>query len=150
MVALLLAVFWLPASSHVLLEQSGLIHSHLPQLHAATALPGHDGELQAETHAESHADAHTDGTASHPNESHDAADGRCLRPAQDSALKAPAPAMTPALLTEAAWLVALLATHPVRPQSGLAPPGDAPPELARQWQFVRRAALPVRAPSPNA
>lgn len=127
MVSLLLAVLWLPASSHALLEHFGLIH----QVHA-----GH-------TH---HDDEGEGGPHEHGSHNHHAADGLMVVPA--GKVKSPAPEFvpTPVWLTSSPWA----APRPVdltTPGFGLSPPHHAPAELSRRWQFHSRAALPVRAPS---
>jgi len=51
----------------------------------------------------------------------------------------------PLLVGLVAWLTPVELEPPTLP--GLDKPLNAPPELARTWQFVARAALPPRAPS---
>lgn len=127
-----LAVLWLPASSHVLLERAGVIHPHQPHCHG-----DHDHDSDA---------GHSEDAQGHPNESHDAADGRCLRAMLDSGGTLAVPDLLPAFLASAMGLesVILLPDPTVsRPES----PGTAPPELAPSWIFLQRTTLPVRAPS---
>ena len=126
-VSLLLAVLWLPASSHALLEHFGLIH----QVHADHDHHEHEGE----------GGAHENGS-----HNHHAADGLMVAPAGKVESPAPEFVATPD------WLTALLcaAPRPVSPAVpgfGLSPPCSTPAELSRRWQFHSRAALPVRAPS---
>jgi hypothetical protein len=116
-IALLLVALWLPASSHALLEHFGLIH----QTHAGHT--HHDDEGEGSSHE-------------HGSHNHHAADGLMIAPA--GKVKSPAPEF----VATPVWLTALLWTAP-----GLAPPHATPVELSRRWQFVSRAALPVRAPS---
>lgn len=126
-VSLLLAVLWLPASSHALLEHFGLIH----QVHADHDHHEHEGE---------------GGAHEHGSHNHHAADGLMVAPA--GKVKSPAPEFVAAPV----WLTSLVWAAP-RPVDltalgfGLSPPHSAPAELFRRWQFHSRAALPVRAPS---
>jgi len=126
MAALLLVAFWLPASSHALLEHFGLIH-HVHADHA-----GHEE------------DSH--GSHEHDRDNHPAADGQCLAPLVKTPLSKPVVVIAPAWL-----IVALLDAAQcffAQPACfGPSPPGTAPPELSHCWQFSFRAALPVRAPS---
>jgi len=132
MLVLWLAVLWLPASSHALLEQAGLIHTHQPHSHS---------------HGEADTGAPQD-PSGHPNESHDAADGRCLRVLLDAGPLLLVPDLMPSFLAGAMGLG--MADLVVRPPSP-APesPGTAPPELTPSWLFLQRTTLPVRAPSPR-
>jgi hypothetical protein len=122
---LLLAVLWLPASSHALLEHFGLIH---------------------QVHADHHHDEGEGSPHEHGSHNHDAADGLMLAPA--AKVKSPAPEFvaTPVRLSSLLWA----APRPVEltaPGFGLSPPDSTPAELSRRWQFYSRAAHPVRAPS---
>jgi len=122
-VSLLLAAFWLPASSHPLLEYAGVIHEH-------------------------HADHDSDSPGSHEHNSdnHEAADGKCALSSTQVRVPVPDAVAFPMLICSAGfdW-----ASEPdVEPQpSGLAPPGTAPPQYAHCWHFSFRTALPARAPS---
>lgn len=122
-VALLLAVLWLPASSHALLEHFELIH-HV------------------------HADHEEDSNGSHEHDAdnHAAADGLCLTPSVKTPLSKPV-AVVPFPWGAVALLNAAQDFSTFQSHSGPSPPGTAPPELSHGWQFYSRAALPVRAPS---
>ena len=119
------AVLFLPASSHPLLELAGWIHEEAYHHH-------HNGD-DAEHHH-------------HPvSNDHDAADGICRL--ESGGIDAPIP-------TNGAWwlvgyaLWSILDSVVVEPPfSGPSPPGTAPPEIQVSWQFSYRAAVPVRAPS---
>ena len=127
---LLLAAFWLPVSSHVLLQHIGFIH----EIHAHA---DHDDADQ---------DGDSDGPHEHSANNHDAADGLCLTPA--GKVQVPMPAFVVVPDWHMAFLVAsLMDAGFASLHSGLSPPGVAPSELSRQWQFSSRAVLPVRAPS---
>lgn len=127
-VALLLTAFWLPASSHVHLQHFGLIH-----------------EIHADHHHHDHGDAESS-HHEHGADNHAAADGECLLSSGTTGWGLPwgglheipfdiVPALSVSVL-------------PATPEAvGLAPPGAAPPEYPASWQFLLRAALPVRAPS---
>ena len=124
--ALLLAAFWLPATSHALLEYAGVIHEHHSD---------HDDH-----------DAESSGSHEHNADNHDAADGK-YAPSSTLVRVSPPDAVASPLLfcgLDLNWTSGL---H-IDPQpSGLAPPGTAPPQLSCCWQFSFRAALPARAPS---
>ena len=118
----LVALAWLPASSHPLLEYAGLIH-------------------------EFHADHDTDSNGSHEHDDdHDAADGLCAPSSPHVNVPTPhfvATALPPGLIvSDQGWL-----RHDSLRPSGPAPPGTAPPQLSSGWQFSFRAALPAREPS---
>lgn len=120
---MLLVAFWLPASSHALLEYVGLIHEHHDD---------HDGE--------------SSGSHEHDADNHDAADGKYAP--STTLVKVPLPdAVTSPLLFCAPGLICSSELHIEQQPSGLAPPGTAPPFLASGWQFLFRTALPARAPS---
>jgi hypothetical protein len=58
------------------------------------------------------------------------------------------PALTPSLAIVLAMASSVEALQPLKPTSPAFLPSDSsPPELTQTWQFSRRAALPVRAPS---
>ena len=123
-VSLLLAAFWLPASSHPLLEYAGLIHGH-------------------------HADHDVDSSGSHEHNSdnHEAADGKCALSLTYVRVPLPDAVAVPMLIGALGWN--WMSELHVEPQpSGLAPPGTAPPQPSHGWQFSFRTALPARAPSP--
>jgi hypothetical protein len=120
--AFLLAI-WLPASSHALLQYAGLIH----QRHT-----DHDAD--------------SNGSHEHDSDNHEAADGNCaLSP---TLVSVPVPDAVanpfPVCALGLDWTSEL---HVELQPSGLAPPGTAPPQLSRRWQFSFRTALPARAPS---
>jgi hypothetical protein len=122
LVALTLVALWPVMTSHALLEQWGVIH----QVHA-----DHDGGPGSHEHSDDHAFA----------------DGGYLRGSRTiQVVKAVSSAVfLPSALDgpEALMLPSLPGVRPF----GAVPPGTAPPELARRWQFLLRAALAVRAPS---
>lgn len=126
--SLILATFWMPASSHALLQSIGLIHER----HTA--------------HAEAH---HHDSETSHEHggNNHDLADGICRTAA--SGVKVPV--FTPQFVQAALYAATIWCrtdTLTARlDQAGPSPPGTSPPELFQVWRFSLRAALPVRAPS---
>jgi hypothetical protein len=117
---ILLLAFWLPATSHELLEQVGWIHT---------------------------AHAH-DASGTDNDNDHDAADGICR--VTSNHVDVPQPNLTcglplaraPFVLTFAALFEASFALP-----NGPDPPGGAPPELSQTWQFSFRASLSPRAPS---
>ena len=124
MFVVLVALLWLPASSHALLEFVELIHDR------------HHDHVEA-----------TSGSHQHHQTDHDAADGNCalsfckvkVRP--PGLLKDSQPILLPASRHDALANISL-------PLLGPAPPGAAPPSLLISiWQFTFRAALPPRAPS---
>ena len=124
--ALLLAAFWLPATSHALLEYAGVIHEHHSD---------HDDH-----------DAESSGSHEHNADNHDAADGKYAPSSTLVRVSLPDALTSPLLFCGLGlnWISELQ----IDPQpSGLAPPGTAPPQLSRCWQFSFRAALPARAPS---
>ena len=123
-----MATFWVPASSHALLQGLGLIH---------------------ERHAAHHAEAHghdSDSSHEHQGDNHDLADGICRT--ETSGIKVPV--VAPQLVL-AAWCALVCEFHDALieglDQTGPSPPGTSPPELFQVWRFSFRAALPVRAPS---
>ena len=119
--ALVLAVLWLPATSHSLLEQAGWIHTE---------------------HAE-------EGDSSGTDSDHDAADGTCRAASTDVPVPQPALTNSPAPFSSLDFSL-VLATLPktsLAAPNGPDPPGAAPPELSRTWQFCFRASLSPRAPS---
>lgn len=138
-VVLLLVALWLPASSHALLEHAGLIHHEHEHAHQPHS-DHHHHDAPPHPHPE------PDGQHEHNGANHAAADGVCLR--ASARVQMP----TPDFAAVDAWLTAMLLALPdddsaTATRSGLSPPGTAPPELPRLWQFSFRTALPVRAPS---
>jgi hypothetical protein len=118
--ALLLAVAWVPMTSHELLEAAGWIHQDGP-----------DGD---------HGD-HDHGPA------HEAADGVARLHDGGTFLKAPTFASLGLIVAFAVTfsLSRLLAV--CRAELPLRRATESPPGLVRTWQFVLRMALPSRAPS---
>jgi hypothetical protein len=127
-VALLLVAFWLPASSHVHLQHLGLIHEIHEDHHH------HEGESP------------NPGQHEHGAKNHAAADGECLLLSGGSGLDLSWCGLT-ALGGDFDFAPAFARLPAPREASGLAPPGTGPPEIPRSWQFLLRAALPIRAPS---
>jgi hypothetical protein len=114
-----LLAFWLPATSHALLEESGLIHTHTD----------------------------TDGASDTDND-HDAADGICLAASTDIQVPHPELSGALALAwTSLSFTLAGLFEASLALPNGPDPPGAAPPEFSQTWQFSFRASLPPRAPS---
>jgi hypothetical protein len=120
---LVLVACWLPASSHALLQSAGLIH----HVHA-----DHDHEDISGSHE-------------HDSDNHELADGKCAFSATH--LSAPSPNMFATLLFSTFGVAQDFQIQAVSIGSGLAPPGAAPPEFPKCWQFVFRTASPPRAPS---
>jgi len=121
--ALLLAALWPAVTSHALLEQAGVIH---------------------QVHAEHHHPHH--GPHEHNSDNHDFADGKYW--AKTSGTKTPKPNF--ALAYQCAWLaapVSNLSSTIEATDAGPGPPGTAPPELLRPWNFLLRAAANPRAPT---
>ncbi len=125
-IAVLLLGLWLPATLHCDLEAAGLD----PLFHCA----------------EDVAAAPADGCCKSSPAARDACDvveGAAFKPAPDTATLPP-PALRPDLL-------ALVLPPPARdlapPPAALTDRAVAPPEVARTWHFVARAAPPSRAPS---
>ena len=117
--ALLLLAFWLPISSHEMLEHWGVIHTQ-----ASNPIDKHDDD-------------------------HDAADGLCVNAASHVQAPQPGVLVSFAPIGQfELWLVAsAVVDGSVLEATGPAPPGAAPPELPQTWHFVSRTALPARAPS---
>ena len=117
--ALLLLAFWVPISSHELLEHWGVIHTQ-----ASNPIDKHDDD-------------------------HDAADGLCVNAASHVQAPQPGVHVSFAPIVQfELWLVAsAVVDGSVLEATGPAPPGAAPPELPQTWHFVSRTALPARAPS---
>ena len=122
-VTTLLVAFWLPASSHSLLEYAGLIHVR-PADH----------------------DADSSGSDGQDSDHHEAADGICALSSTHVSVPVPDAVAMPLLFCTLGlnWASEF---HGEQQPSGLAPPGTAPPQLSHCWQFCFRAALPARAPS---
>jgi hypothetical protein len=128
MVALLLVAFWLPASSHVHLQHFGLIH-----------------EIHEDHHHHDHGDA-PPGHHEHGADNHAAADGECLNSPGTSGLDLPWAGVNE-LSVDFAPALSGSTARVMHEATGLAPPGTGPPWIPTSWQFLLRAALPVRAPS---
>ena len=122
LITVLLLGLWMPATSHVLLEQAGIIHQD-----------EHEDENPAS------------GTAN----DHDAADGICLILSKD--VRAPQPVLTglplPQIWVNYSVIFTALLEVSLTSAKGPDPPGVAPAELSTTWQFSYRASLPPRAPS---
>ncbi len=125
LIALLLLALWLPATLHCDLEAAGIEHIFGGHDHASAS---HDHAPAPSEHASDDIQHSTDG----------------LSYRLDSlALKMPLPAF--AFLYAVAAIPLLAPSDP--PANFIAETGTAPPEVARTWHFVTRAALPSRAPS---
>jgi hypothetical protein len=120
--SVLLAVFWLGASSHPLLESAGLIHHHDSDGHSAPT-PAHPDDGDAD---------------------HDAADGKC--PVTHARVSIPHPPTLEFALAVFACSDLFNRIDVEIDSSGLAPPLDAPIPIS-SWQFSLRTALAPRAPS---
>lgn len=120
-VALVLTVLWLPAMLHCSLETAGL-----------------------EAFFRCEADHHANPATSTCTDSCDAMEaGRIMRDSGDVTVVAP-------ILAEVVqpFVRPLPATELAPPVETLTGAEASPPETARPWQFVERAAPPSRAPSP--
>jgi len=117
-VTLMLALFAF-ASSHVLLEASGLIHE--------------DG-------------AHAHGPASSDSD-HDLADGNCPATASRVEIQKPSDQGGADFTAVMALACVILQQADLEPQSSGESGSSPPPELDTTWQFSSRAALAARAPS---
>jgi hypothetical protein len=118
----LLAIFWLGASSHPLLESAGLIHHGDSHPHS-NATPAH----------------HDDGDGDH-----DAADGKC--PVTHVRVSVPDPPSIEFALAVFDGNGFVNRVDVEIGSSGLAPPHDPPIPIC-SWQFSLRTALAPRAPS---
>jgi hypothetical protein len=120
-VALVLLALWPVITSHCWLQQRGLIH----HIHEDHNMGG--------------------GSHEHNSDNHAFADGNYLQ--SSSAISVLKPMASTALLPfSTPFLPASISQREVF-DSGLPPPGVAPPELGTHWQFSFRTALPIRAPS---
>jgi hypothetical protein len=121
--ALLLLAAWPAVTSHSLLEQFGFIH---------------------EVHEDHH---HSDGGShEHNSDNHDFADGDYVAKLDGGT----GPLWVDIQLYEVPWLaVAFASIISVSDVNALgpAPPGVAPPEFLRSWNFLHRTAVDARAPS---
>lgn len=124
MMVLLLLALWLPSSSHTFLEALDIIHPHT-----------HD--LAAEH-------AHEDGHEHDEADRHEAADGMVRAQRMDE--NTPAAPLQFVLLSDANILSDLVRAV-AEQQILIEAPSTVPPELQPRWQFIVRAAPPVRAPS---
>jgi len=127
-----LALLWLPASSHALLEHAGLIHER----HADHADHADHGDHPADS----------SGSHEHDTDNHEAADGKYASRSPHIGVPLLHAVAMPMLFCAFGlnWVSEL---HVAPPPSGLAPPGTAPPRLSHYWQFSFRTALPARPPS---
>jgi hypothetical protein len=119
----LVALVWLPASSHTLLESTGLIH-------------------------EQHVACEVDwsGPHGHDDDNHAAADGKYSSPStRINAPRSDAIALPILFCWRGLDLISQIEGGHHAP--GLVPPGLVPPEFSQRWQFSFRTALPARAPS---
>jgi hypothetical protein len=129
---LILATFWVPASSHALLQSLSLIHER----HA-----DHDEHYHHNSEAPHEHDHNHDGII------HDLADGICRTEARGFDVPVVTSQLIDATLC-AAVISCLTDTLTVGlDRAGPSPPGTSPPELFQIWRFSLRAALPIRAPS---
>ncbi len=116
--AVILALLWLPVTSHCLLEEAGLIH--------------HDACCQT-TLGEDH------------SHGHDAADGSCQVESRQIAAQKHDVLKAVVLVTFLA--AGELFSTDLPAVTSISGDGVAPPELSPTWQFVSRAAVSPRAPS---
>jgi hypothetical protein len=123
-IAVALLALWLPATLHCALEAAGFDEL----FHCA-----------ADHHSSCEHEAPADAT----RDACDIIEGSAFKPAANSALLPP-PVLSAHFLIFTVPPVALDLTPP---PSGLDERILAPPEVARTWHFVARAALPARAPS---
>lgn len=121
LVALAVLTLWLPATLHCALEAAGF----------EIVFVCHDHDAQDAS------DHHCTDDACH------ALEGAAFKPAANTAVLTP-PALCACLLCFVAPPLAIDLTPP----SGISDRIVAPPEVARTWHFVARAAPPPRAPSP--
>lgn len=151
MAAILLVGLVPPASSHLLLEQTGLIHHHVSADVCDTHEPDSGRQGAAHTHGGGHShshDGHSDHAPSPPGgpHGHDLADGVCKPQSLRKDCR-----------MEAEWTGAWahsFALHPVvRVADDLRfaefhtrAANATEPAPALGWQFDHRAALPPRAP----
>jgi len=119
MIALLLAMLYLPATGHCIMEQAGWLPS------------GGDCCEQAESHQD---------IPINP-----CAVSCC--PSENTAYFSVATSLHTYLIAEVPVCLIALALAIEPEQSATPLPGSSPPELAKVWQFSFRAALPPRAPS---
>lgn len=118
-VTMLLLAIWLPATSHSLLELSGLIHQ--------------------EHHVAGDADSDSD-------HDHDVADGVCAMVSAATPL-IKVTSSTPLFYFAAYPAVDFSAIDQQSQSLPLNGLGTSPPLLPSSWQFIHRAAIPARAPS---
>ena len=124
LVALAVLTLWLPATLHCALESAGF-----------------DGVFAC-------ADEHETGAHTHdeaPRDACDVIEGAAFKPAANTAAL-PRPALCACLLCFVTPPPAIDLTPPV---TGVSEFVAAPPEVARTWRFITRAAPPTRAPSPS-
>ena len=116
--AVFLALLWVPVSSHCLLETAELIHHD----HCCQPAFGHE---------------HSHG--------HDAADGNCQ--VESRQLTVQKQDLSKECLLLALLKSVEFSSVEAAPVSVIRSDGVAPPELSPTWQFVSRAAVSPRAPS---
>jgi len=119
MIALLLAMLYLPATGHCALEQTGWFPSAGDCCEQATSA-----------------------TDSQPS----SCAGNCC-PIENADYFSPNKDRTSVVIVVVAPYVMVLALDILPKQSPPVSPGSSPPELLKVWQFVYRTALPPRAPS---
>jgi hypothetical protein len=120
LVALAVLALWLPATLHCALEAAGF-----------------DGMFAC-------ADEHETGTHDEsPRDACDVVEGAAFKPAANTAAL-PRPALCACLFC---FVVPALAIELTAPVTGLSEFVAAPPEVARTWHFVARAAPSPRAPA---
>lgn len=117
--AVLLALLWVPVTSHCLLEDAGVIH--------------HDACCETRDTAAGHG--------------HDAADGNCRVESSSYQLPKPFETLSPVPLDPRGLRVRFHAQPATRALT-VPQPSDSPPRLlAVTWQFLSRSAPAPRAPS---
>ena len=119
MIALLVAVLYLPATAHCLLETAGWLPS--------------GGDCCEQTPS-------AEGSSTIP-----CASGCC--PSENAAYFSPTSGGLSPLVAEAPGCAILLALEVLPNLPEVVPPECSPPELSKVWQFVFRTASPPRAPS---
>ena len=141
LIALVLMVGWPAVTSHILLEQGGLIHvvhdDHGP---AHPEHHGHDADRSHDEHHDGDAGSHE-----HNGENHAFADGDYRSTIAGKLLLKPQLIAVCGIFASVASMVDAAELKVRAP--GPAPPGSTPQILQQSWQFSERAAIPGRAPS---